>query len=322
MPTEDKIDLARLPPVLPVTVARTTPDGLPTKEQLDWDQFARNWYKTTVVNLNTRLTEVRSDTDGNSDSIVEETNARTSADEALAEQITTVQASVGTFTAGGQVYFGARATPSGAEAAYGIYLTAGNAFTGFEMIAKSDGTSAIGLSANQLYFTDSGTGTNVFSYGFDTDLGQNIFTFNVPVRIGTEEIFPNSVTKPQDSTINASNLIGDTGGNWVTFISHTAQTDGGAYSALIIADFMYRVGSSGGTTSANWRLIRERDGNIRTLRSGALSVFVDYTPVLTARLITDVRDNDIFRLQARIAATAGFTFQFDDKSILLDLRKR
>ncbi|WP_262268619.1 hypothetical protein [Microvirga yunnanensis] len=316
MPTEDNIDLARLPPVLPVTVARTTPDGLPTKEQLDWDQFARNWYKTTVVNLNTRLTEVRSDTDGNSASIVEETNARTSADEALAEQITTVEASVGNFTAGGQVYFGARATPAGAEAAYGIYLTAGNAFTGFEMIAKSDGTSAIGLSANQLYFTDSGTGTNVFSYT------GGVFRFNVPVEVRTGELAPNAATKPDKTTINSSNIVGNTSGNWVNLISHTVDADGSTYSALIIADFMYRVVPFSGTSNGSWRLIRQRGTTVNTLRQGDLIVFTNYFPVLTARLLDDIQDNDVIRIQVLVGGDSTAAFQFDDKAILVDVRKR
>lgn len=188
--------LYKHPPNLPATVARVTADGRPTKHLIDWEQFTSNWFKTSVVNLNTRLVEVRSDTDGNAAAIVEETNARTSADEALAEQITTVEAKTDLATASGRIYFAAKAGPAGSVAAYGLYLTAGNAFTGFEMIARSDGTSAIVLNADQFTFNTSSGARNVFNF----DSVEGVFRFNVPVQINNGDIGENAVTQADAGT--------------------------------------------------------------------------------------------------------------------------
>jgi hypothetical protein len=110
MATADEVNVARLPASLGQNVARVWPDGLPTRDQLDNEEFTRQWFMTTTVNMNRRLNEVRSDTDGNSAAITTETTARTTADAALAQQITTVNATVGTVNARLTDEISARAT--------------------------------------------------------------------------------------------------------------------------------------------------------------------------------------------------------------------
>src|SRR3954471_15489448 len=93
------VDLSKLPPTLPVTVKRGDENGLPSKPLIDWEQYTRDFFKRTTVDLDTRLTDVRSDTDQNSARITTETTARTTADSAIATQLTTIRANVATNTA-------------------------------------------------------------------------------------------------------------------------------------------------------------------------------------------------------------------------------
>lgn len=171
------IDEASLPMVMSATIPRTNADGTPTKWMIDWEEQTRNWYKNNAVALDSRITEVKATADNASAAVTVETNARITEDGALAEQITTVSATFNSFSANGEIYFAASATPTGAVAAYGIYLTAGNAYSGLEIIANSDGTSSIGLTAAQLFFVDSGTKQAVFTYSG----GQFWFTGNVAI---------------------------------------------------------------------------------------------------------------------------------------------
>lgn len=93
------IDLTRLPPTLPVTVRRTTPDGLPTKPQIDWEQYTRDWFGRSVADMDQRLVEVIDVAGENSARITTEIIARATADSALASRIDTVQANVNTVSA-------------------------------------------------------------------------------------------------------------------------------------------------------------------------------------------------------------------------------
>lgn len=86
------IDISRLPPTLPVTVKRVEANGLPSKVQVDWEQYTRDWFKRTTVDMDTRLTEVTSTAADNSARITNEATARAGADGALALQINTVGA--------------------------------------------------------------------------------------------------------------------------------------------------------------------------------------------------------------------------------------
>jgi hypothetical protein len=186
------------PPALPPKVARVKADGTPTTHLLDWELFQTEWFKSNIIATDTRIDTVKATADDAAAKVEVETSARVSADEALAQQITTVSASVGNATAQGQIYFAAAAVPGGAVSAYGLYLTAGNAFTGFEALAMSDGTSAIGLTASQFLFTDSGTAKPVLSYSS----GKWSFTSDVEVNgdlvvngsIVTDKIAVNAVS--------------------------------------------------------------------------------------------------------------------------------
>lgn len=193
------IDEASLPAVMPVSVPRVkTNDGTPTTFLIDWEEQTRDWYRTNAVALDTRLTEVKATADNASAAVTVETNARITADGALAEQITTVAATFDDATANGQIYFGASAGPAGAVATYSLFLTAGNANAGFQAIAKSGGGAAVGFLADQFVFTDSGTMQNVFDYSG----GQFVFTGNVAIdgnlvvtgTIGTGKITDSAIT--------------------------------------------------------------------------------------------------------------------------------
>jgi hypothetical protein len=304
------------PPALPANVARVKADGLPTTHLLDWELFQTNWARSNVIKLDQRIDTVKAEAGDALAEYKEEVNAVIGPDGSLVAKVETVEAKANGATANGQIYFAAVAAPGGATAAYGIFLTAGNAFTGMEMIAKSDGTSAIAFNSNQFSLTDSGTAQNVFNYT------GGVFTFNVPVSVQTIDIAQEAVTKPRTVAINSASIVGNTGGAWVNLITHGVTADNGAFPALVIADFMYRAVAGSGTSDGNWRLVKDRGGSLTVLRSGDLTVFTNYFPVLTARLVTDVRDNDTFRIQVRVGGTSTAAFEFDDKAILVDLRKR
>lgn len=93
------VDLSKLPPVLPVSVRRVNPDGTPSKESIDWEQYTRDFFKRTTVDLDTRLTTVTATAGANSAAITNEVNARASADAAQAQQINTVSVATGQNTA-------------------------------------------------------------------------------------------------------------------------------------------------------------------------------------------------------------------------------
>lgn len=151
------------------------PGGKPTTAFHDWMSAIFDWMKRSVVDLTTKITTLTDDQEDLSAALTVEQTARVNGDTALAAAITTVDAKANNATANGQIFLAAKANPSGATAAYGVYLTAGSTFTGLQMIAKSGGGSAIGLTAGQLTFTDSGTAQQVFNYS------SGIFYFNVPV---------------------------------------------------------------------------------------------------------------------------------------------
>lgn len=93
------VDLSKLPPTLPVTVKRVDENGLPSKPQVDWEQYTRDWFKRTTVDMDQRLTEVTETAGDNSARITTEATARASADAALATQINSVSAQTATNTA-------------------------------------------------------------------------------------------------------------------------------------------------------------------------------------------------------------------------------
>jgi len=175
-----------------------TETGKPKTAFHDWLTSLWGWMKQNVVDLTTKVTTLTAQVGDAEASITEEQQARIDGDEALAAQITTVQASVDDATAEGEIYFAAKATPAGATAAFGLYLTAGTSYAGFEAIALSGGGSAIGLTASQFYFTDSGAAQQVLTYS------SGVFIFSVPIAIrsgtsGARQVITNENTKIYDS---------------------------------------------------------------------------------------------------------------------------
>lgn len=195
----DDIDPNAIPFVPSTEVALVdTATGRPKTAFHDWMQALFDWMKRSVVDLTTKVTTISAEVDGVAASVVSEQNARITADEALAEDITTVAASVDNATANGEIYFAAKATPGGAAAAYGLYLTAGNSYAGFEALALSGGGSAIGFAANQFRFVDSGTSVPVWTYSGGK------FTFTGDVEINGSLVINGTVSEDQLALYSAT----------------------------------------------------------------------------------------------------------------------
>lgn len=196
-----------IPFVPPAEIVLTEPnDGKPTTAFHDWMTSLWSWMKRSVVDLTTKVTTLTAEVDGNTAAITTEASIRATQDGILASNITTVSATANSAlglgnaaTASGQVYMAAKAGPGGSAAAYGIYLTAGNYYTGFELLATSGGGSAVGITASQFVFTDSGTAQTVFAYS------AGVWYFNIPVVIqsgtsGARQVITNENTKIYDSS--------------------------------------------------------------------------------------------------------------------------
>jgi len=229
-----EVDPNSIPFVPPAEITMVTKEGKQTTALHDWFTGLWSWMKNSVVDLTTKITTltasvgdlsaaiieestIRETEDGimasrittveaasstNSAAIAIEQGARISGDGALAAQITTVEAKANSATASGQIYFAAKSGPSGSVAAYGMYLTAGGAYAGLEALALSGGGSAIGFTANQFRFVDSGTAQQILSYS------SGVFTFEVPIQIrsgtsGARTVITNSKIEVYD----ASNVL-------------------------------------------------------------------------------------------------------------------
>lgn len=112
---------------------------------------------------------------------------------AVAQRIDTVEASASGGTAGGKIIFKAEAAPDGWMSQYSLKLTAGDVFTGFDVLARqaADGSteSAIRFTASQFLLFDPMRGSvPVFNYSM------GVFRFNVPVLIQDKEIQKGAVT--------------------------------------------------------------------------------------------------------------------------------
>lgn len=96
---DSQVDLGRLPPVLSAQVKRVTEEGYAKKEVMDWEQYQTDFFRKTVIDLDTRQTTIYSDLGNVHASVVAEQIARTTDDSALASAITTVYAAVGAVNA-------------------------------------------------------------------------------------------------------------------------------------------------------------------------------------------------------------------------------
>ena len=305
------------PPNLPFNVARVTADGRPTQYMIDWENFSSNWFRSNIIKTDQRIDTVSAAVGDVSAAVTTEANARIAADEALAEQITEVSASVDDATANGQIYFGAMAGPAGSLAAYGVFLPAGNTYAGMQIIAESGGGASIGFAANDFRLVDSGTAQNVFNYS------SGVFTFNVPVRVGTVDIANQAVNAPvaaQNSSIYQ--LGADIG--WQTLVSCTATGVAGGV-ALIHLDFEYfkqQVGSH--IVGGEWKL-ECSDGSIPAFGFLGTLAGPSYFPVTISRLDTNFQTTKTYYLLVRAytsSGTGGTYFEFRTRSIMIDMRKR
>jgi hypothetical protein len=212
-----EVDLNTLPPLLPADVQRSFESGLPTEAQMDWEQYQQNWFKTQVVSLDTKLTEVSGEVDDQTGKITELTAV--------------VQNEDGTLTAGKLVQVSTDTaantatisdlTTSVAGIAVRKTVTATfNNGTGFYELAgvqNGDGSGPVftmAFQANNFLLTDpsylGGAPQNVFSYS--GTLGA--FFFNVPVVFNGGLIIPASVTQNQLAVgavtqFNSNVLTGD-----------------------------------------------------------------------------------------------------------------
>lgn len=260
------LDPDTIPSIMPAEQAIAKADGKPTTPMLDFLSALRTWTKTQAVDLRTKITSVIDQVGDAMAAISLEQNARATADEALAEQINTVEASVGSATANGEIYFAAKAAPSGAAAAYGIYLTAGNYYGGLEIIATSGGGAAIGFAANRFTFVDSGTAQTILSYS------GGYYTFNANVKINGALVVDGSITvngitsgaigfggAASQGTLNLPNSDGDT--SWYDYATATLspKKDG---RALFLFSYYGSASSryTDGTRTLQFRIVRRKSG--------------------------------------------------------------
>jgi hypothetical protein len=231
---------ARHKPVMPATVARTTADGLPTKELIDWEQYTLDFFDKTVTSLDERVDEAQSQTDDNSAAITTEITARTDADSALASQITTVEATANGATANGQVYLVAESAPSGYSAQYGWTLTAGNESIGMKALKSSGGDGYIAFFADQFALIDpsylGGDPALVMAYNGTT------FNFDVPVTIRHEEI-------GQNATANGAATNGNVAAGGSLSVSLTTRADSRVVVIVTINDISASIHTVGFSTT-------------------------------------------------------------------------
>jgi len=173
----DDFNPLTVPAVMPKSVRRTNEDGTPTQAALDWEQSLQAWTRDNVANTNERLTLVKDAADGLEASVTTETNARIDGYEALAEQITTVEAIADGVSANGVIRMTAKAAPTGSVSSIGLFTNAGANYAGLEIFSNSGGASGIGFTANQFRFVDAGPAQTILSYS------GGLFTVNANVQI-------------------------------------------------------------------------------------------------------------------------------------------
>lgn len=274
-----------IPFVPDAAIVLTKPsDGRPTTAFHDWITSLWSWMKRSVVDLTTKVTTLTDQVGDNSAAITAEQTARISADNALSSSITTLTTSFNGFSANGQIYFAAKSGPSGSVAAYGLYLTAGNYYTGIEAIATSGGGSVIGFTASQFVFTDAGTSQPVFSYSAP------YWYFTSSVRINGNLFVDGTVTAAKvvsnSLSISANNaygvdthapgspnsVIGVGGGAWTDYVSLTVAP---AYDARVEikweAEGIVTTSGSGSVAVHEVRLVRRKGGDTQIGRSYTVS---------------------------------------------------
>lgn len=209
MSTASTVDTTNLLPNLSADVQRVIPEtGRPTKETLDQELLQRDWFMGTVINMESRIVEVRADTDTASASVVTEASARVAGDAAQASLTQTVEAAL----SGGAVVSGsatsqmrmiATAAPTGYSASFELYLRASgtNFPVGMQMLVGG-GVGRIAFTAQQFMLTDpsylGGAPGNVFLYT------GGVWRFSVPVLFDTGEIATNAVSKPRTNSASGA----------------------------------------------------------------------------------------------------------------------
>jgi hypothetical protein len=180
---------------------------------------------------------------------VETTHA--SDNEARAADITTLQVNYGEISADGRVLFQTVATPTGATAAFGIFLRATAGGTpveaGMSIVANSDGTAETVFTTNSFRIFDGSAAKTVFDYSG----GYFVFTGDVRIHgslivdgsTNTAALAPNAITKVWAATSAGSSVsvTGTTaGGDVVVFCNYdgdnTAAYSGGAGTFTLTVD--------------------------------------------------------------------------------------
>lgn len=272
-----------IPGVLSRDVLRVTADGRPTAHLLNWESSLQAWMKKNTTDLRTKITTVRDESQNGLAEVNNRVDAVVDEQGALAQEITDLTAEFGDFSANGSIQFKAMAGPTGAIAAYGIFLTAGDVYTGMQLVAYSGGLSAVVFDANYFQLNNSGTGQNVFSFD------GSIFTFNVPVRVRTGDILDGAVSSTVAATGNpsASVTVNDvTAGARVRIMAiyegdTTPRTSVALFTVrlyqggTLVKTVPLSVASSGSGTSTVTSYLNTTMGYVATLAAGNHTFSVD-----------------------------------------------
>lgn len=178
--------------------------------------------------LASQISTLNSNLGTTNSNLTSEATTRANADSALSSSITTVTTRVNNISATGAVYLTSKATPAGATAAYGWYLTAGNAYAGMEALALSGGGSAIGFSANQFRFVDSGTAVAVWTYSGGK------FQFTGQVAIDGGLTLNGTIVNAAAATRAFTQGVGSSSSSMGAAVSITCR---GASQVLVVANF-------------------------------------------------------------------------------------
>lgn len=278
-----EVDPTTIPAVMPRSVSLIDAAGKPLQALLNWFQALNSWFAKTAVDLQTKITMVNSETEGNTataqelvfafttsdaayagrlDDAVATSGSNsanisalqfaiTTSDSAFAGRIDTAETQAAGGTANGQVYLVAQAAPSGWTAAYGIVLTAPSLTAGMQILVDTaTSTSAIMFTASQFMLVDpaylGGAPQTVFDYT------GGVFRFLVPVLVGNQELDDNAATRQWVQT-SATDTVSQTGVTWrgTGALEITAQYYGNQVPVLGVDIYIIRIfdhtGGSPGT---------------------------------------------------------------------------
>lgn len=306
--------LTSFPPSLPADVPRTNPNGsgLPTTALMDWEQYTANWYKNTVVSLDTRLDEVKSVTDQNTADIQHEVIARTDADDAIAADVETLTTTVNDNTAQLEVV---------SESVNGIAVQFG--VTGY-----IDGVSGgfVFQGVKQL------NGTVAYNTIFNSNVTIN-GNLVVSGTINTAQVTAQAINVPYLAQQGGSQSYGSDG-NWHDLVSVGIAGGSGYYAFIsgIAAVALYQ--STGNTSYGRVRIYSDAQGDLTGPiwanygqvdsggNPGAINAYLSNALI---RILTGISSSDTIRLQINNTRTGGGggVFWTSSQTVLsVEVRKR